>query len=254
MLIKYSNKLTINTGNYENENPFYECEYEIPSDMSMSDAYSDITKSVDYMLYSKEKEIRARKERKDPIALGHRITDGMPSVTTVISPESLDHIPNIKEHCEIGNLFDLYCKNHAQHGKLVPPIQDASKDLDQEFIKGHATKAFSDGRDVLNNLPFQLDECDIKVVNNRLKYTGEIDCVTTDNDIVDFKKTRDVAKKPLMQIKYFKQMAAYAKAWNKGTKALHIVSPDGVYSTDMVDIFYELFKIDRKNYKEAYGL
>lgn len=265
MDLEYGNKATVNTGNYENQNPEFKFQVTNIELENSGVSFQSLVKEVDDMLRDKVAEIKLGvAPKKDPVALGHRIRDKYPSVTTIITPE-MPNIPKLAEHGVAGSLFDYTCKHFANTGEIVKPTQEFYNTLkfhgmDEDFANDTFKECFMSFKKTFKDLPFDLapNTSDVLVTNNTMKYDGEYDCLTTEGDIVDFKKTKGVEKKPEMRLKFFKQMAAYVKAMPKKdrnkVKRMWIMTPFDVFYQDDIDMCYELFKQDRKKYTEVYGI
>lgn len=263
MLIKksYFNKKTINTGNYENENP--QCGFTIELDTCQGDGVGDITADfeakfarmvceTDTFLEGKERQIRLNLKPLDH----HRVTviDGVkyPHVTTIITPIT-PLIPDIDKHAEVGTLLDSCCKSYVEDGVLTYPdkveLEGKWLIMFDECFHGMSKRL----EDMKKHYQFQAHS--VKVHNKDLIYCGELDAVgmfKKKTCIFDFKKTKNL---DVMADKYFTQMAAYSGCLENPIDLLVIVSPyNDPLVTDKVGHYFDKFKELRKEYKEKYGI
>ena len=136
--VTYGNKATINTGNYENENPFYSITSEIDSS-ELKDSLSankwakqtlkDIKKIINSDL---AKEVNRIKNLKIPLP-HHRIDliDGIktPHVTDIITPIPPTYIKDLEKHGTVGSMLDSAFKNYEDE------LSDLIDDYDPETAK-----------------------------------------------------------------------------------------------------------------------
>lgn len=262
MLIKksYFNKKTINTGNYENENP--QCGFTIELDVSQDDGmgntlanfedqFARMVSQTDTFLEEKERQIRLDLKPLDH----HRFTviDGVkyPHVTNIITPET-PKIPDIEKHGEVGTLLDKCCKAYIEEGIITYPEEIKLEGkwllMFEECFKG-MTKRLEEMK------AYKFEAHSLKVHNAPLNYCGELDAIgmfKKKTCIFDFKKTKNL---DVMEDKYFMQMAAYSGCLEKPVDLLVIVNPyEAPRVTDKVSHYFDMFKVKRQEYRDKYGI
>lgn len=259
--LTFSNKKTINTGNYENENPMASITVEfeqsqLPKDTVLSEfcdsQFEYMVSRVNALLKAEEEKI---KNPKSPLS-HHRVTviNGVsyPHVTSIITPIT-PLIPDIDKHGEVGTYLDQAFKSYIEEGVFALPQNDLSDkwlDMLKECVlkMGKRMDAIKDKIELKNH--------SIKIVNNEHVYCGEMDAegkYEGEAAIFDCKKTKTLDKN--MVEKYFMQISAYAKAYSKDVKCLVILSPykDPVVTRE-TDKYFDMFLAKRAAYKEIYGI
>lgn len=247
--ISYTNKATINTGNYENLNPFYSMVLTDVKDDEVVGERLRIKELVDGWLLEDVKKF------KTIIPDNHRFTvvEGVktPHVTNIITPDT-PAIPYIDEHAELGTWLDGVLKNYF----LVKELKEFEF-KDKGNIKTKAKDLFKQTSIWLeeHGSLIEVTNTDITCFNQEFSYIGEADLLGTYSKvsaIMDIKKTEKL--KPMLD-KYFMQMAAYAVCMNPIPEIMVILSPynEPVVEGD-IDKYFKKFLVSRGRYLERFGV
>lgn len=255
--LTFSNKKTINVGNYENENPMASItvEFENPEGDAAfcAQQFEEMVMSVNSLLKQQEERIKNPKKH-----LSHHridVIDGISyvHVTTAITPIT-PLIRDIEKHGEVGTLLDGICKHYIDNGVFVMP----EVTLDEKWSK-ILIDCFNGIQDVFLTHKDDLDlhGHSMKVLSKEHRYVGELDAFGNYKEspaLFDFKKTKDLSKSIVE--KYFMQLAAYAKAQTIfDVESLVILSPfNKPLVTNEVEKYFEMFLKKRAEYKETYGV
>lgn len=251
--ITVGDKSTINIGDYENRNPLYSISVEVEGKKLTSKAIqTQIDQLKEIIEYNINKDYKAIKYHQD-LPPHHRITDGYPHVTNIITPEELK-IPNIEWYSITGTALDKTMKYYIDNGVLVhlgdlPDIPEVHA-MYCECLEA-MKKQLEEFKDKIEFVGHS-----VKVRNDEHRYCGELDAYGKFDGkyvIFDFKKTKKLSKALLT--KYFMQLAAYAKGCEIPCEEIIVLSPfNPPQITNDIEGFFSLFLEKRQQYKEKYNV
>lgn len=259
--ISYGNKATVNTGNYENENPMYNISLEVetpkkPTDKQIKNQIQFSKAIVDGFIQEDVARIKnPKKENQFRVdSIGGEV---YVHVSDVCSMGESPKIPFIDEYALSGTDLDYAFKrllrNPTTANAVVRDTPNIKSDTDALI------RLISEGWSK-SGLVYVDDS--IKGVIPALKVIGELDLIVSKNGsygVLDIKRTKDVNAKygKMSQLeKYFMQCSAYANFDKLPYKVgfLAILTPYGLYYSDDIEKWYGLFKKQRMEFKERYGI
>jgi hypothetical protein len=262
--INYGNKATLNTGNYENLNPMFNIKVIIDGveyvpeevEVNLQREFERIKGIVDDQLQQKINEVKQGELIKALKHIRFYEKDGIkyPSVTSVLSPDPIEGVPNLELYGLRGDIMHRWFAEIVTTGKSDYFISDAEKD---KLVIIGGMEGF-DISWVVDDKQFEFDRSEVEVFNYKDIYAGRYDAdglLGGKTALFDV-KSGDLSKAGIE--KAFIQMSAYAHCvpdikqlvvlpCNPKAKKVPVVSTD-------IDKFYAMFMQKRAEFKERFGI
>lgn len=252
--ITYSNKATINTGNYENLNPMYATKKIIETEGSVDiiQEFAEMKKIVDGELYKSIQEIQSKDKQKTLEHLRIKVIDGIsyPSVTTIITPDKPD-IPNLELYGLRGNMWDGVFKKMVEEGKYEPffTVEELKQIEPIGGMAGHSLEW------VMKDDRFDFRQAQVEVINKKDIYCGTYDADGFYELLAIFDCKSGKINKQMIE-KAFMQMSAYCMAKEEIPQRMVIVPTQDTKPiiSDDVEGYYKKFMVKRVEFKERFGI
>ena len=255
--ITYSNKATVNIGDYENVNPLYTItrEFEIPEGVDrlsyINTQIIELKTYVDNLIWM-DFDAFDKKANEDK-AKDHRFTNHngliLPHVTCILTPDT-PSIPNIDDHAELGNAWEATITNLFKTNEYK-----AVDFADKGKIKTTYQDIFKAGEKMLPEYrKIEVEKYQEPVLNLDFRYAGTLDYLGTYDflySIIDAKKTKGIT--PELREKYFCQMAAYCKCLEPEPEQMIILTPYELIVEGDIEHYFQKFLLLRGRYEQRFG-
>lgn len=261
----------ISTGSYENEAPFFSLKETYSGDVD-DEFINKRKQQLHNFCYNSFKEVEERsqvekilKQRSD-LRFYERNGKQYPSVTSIIGWDADWFISPmaLSQYAARGTIVHKQVEIYLQSGKWPQPEDIPEVYPELVIVKKGDLGLKLDDIDFVEYYkkhPFDYIDLEEKVYNDEHRYAGRRDIRATFNNklaIMDVKTSSAVNRE-----KAFKQMAAYAMATPGIQTDLMVVIPltnknkcgyGKPIIEDNIKKYWELFLVDRKNFKQRFGI